>query len=95
MRVVLSNFSLNQEYVKVKKQNCIFCGELVETNICRCCLFINNHPEVIRDDVWNSWDWVVLEAMEQAAERTLFAKTEQDLKKGIDRLNRKLKRRSR
>lgn len=77
----------------MKKQNCNFCGELSETNMCKCCLFINNHPEVIRDDVWNSWDWVVLEAMEQAAERAFFVKTEQELKKGIDKLNRKLKRR--
>lgn len=79
----------------MKNQNCIYCGDLAETDICECCLFINNHPEVIREDTWNAWDWIVLEAMEQAAERTLFTKAEQDLKKGIFKLNRKLKRKNR
>lgn len=74
----------------MKKQNCIYCGDLAETDICECCLFVKNHPEVIMDDI--HYSWVILEAIEQAAERALFKKTEQNLKKSIDKLNGKLKR---
>ena len=73
---------------------CELCGGPSETNTCEGCLFIRNHPAVQRDD-WEVAFWisVEIEAMEQAAERTLSRRYADDLKKGICKKNRKLKRR--
>ena len=73
---------------------CQFCGSWSDTDICEGCLFINNHPEVRRNEQEHIfWLSIEIEAMERAAEETLFRRNEEDLKKGINKLNRRLKKR--
>jgi len=74
---------------------CQFCGSHAETDTCECCLFIDNHPEVRKNELERIfWIAIEIEAMEQAAERTLFRRNADDLKKGICKLNKRLKKKS-
>jgi len=71
---------------------CKSCGSACDKKICECCLFIDNHPEVVRDQQnFAFWISVEIEAMEQAADRNLFRRHDEDLKKGILKQNKKLK----
>jgi hypothetical protein len=75
------------------KMRCRLCDSSCETDTCEGCLFIQNHSEVKRDEQdFAFWLAVEIEAMEQAADRTLFRRNADDLKKGICKKNRKLKR---
>ena len=74
---------------------CENCGEPCKHGICECCDYIRNNPEYLakeRDYIF--WRSVEIEAMEQAAEQNLFRCREKDLNKGIQKANRKLKKRS-
>jgi len=71
---------------------CKSCGSVCENNVCEGCLFIDNHPEVMRNEMdFAFWIAVEIEAMEQAADKNLFRRHEEDFKKGILKQNKKLK----
>lgn len=71
---------------------CENCGEPCEADVCEGCLFIRNNPEVVRDDLdFAFWLGVEIDAMEQALDRTLFRREADALRRGIQKANRKLK----
>jgi hypothetical protein len=75
-------------------RHCDNCGSPSQTNLCQSCIEINNHPEVLRNEMDYATSLAIeIDALEQAPDRTLFRKTRDGMYTMIRQKNAKLKNR--